>query len=111
MFCDKCGTLLDRKVEEDGTSTVFCPTCGWTADPKNQNLVVKSEIPHDFQKEATIQIDEEVQKEQQQAVTAQECPKCKNNKAYYWQLQTRRSDEGATTFYRCTECSHTWREY
>ena len=44
-------------------------------------------------------------------VTAASCPKCDNNEAYYWTVQTRRGDEGATEFYRCTKCKHTWRNY
>ena len=40
-----------------------------------------------------------------------ECPKCKNNKAVWWLLQTRSGDEPPTQFYRCTKCAQTWREY
>ncbi|MFQ5979329.1 MAG: transcription factor S [Candidatus Heimdallarchaeota archaeon] len=108
MFCNKCGTLLESKREEDGTNTVFCPSCGGTVDPKKQNLVMTSKIEHELEKEKTVIIEEDLQS---MPIMAQECPKCGNNRVYYWQLQTRRSDEGATTFYRCTKCDHTWREY
>jgi DNA-directed RNA polymerase subunit M len=40
-----------------------------------------------------------------------ECPKCKNNLAVWWMLQTRSADEATTQFYRCTKCNHTWRNY
>ena len=40
-----------------------------------------------------------------------ECPKCGNNLAYVWQVQTRGSDESSTQFFRCTKCNHTFREY
>ncbi len=41
----------------------------------------------------------------------EECPKCGNKKAVYWQVQTRSGDESMTTFFRCTKCRYTWREY
>ena len=40
-----------------------------------------------------------------------ECPKCGNNTAYWWLLQTRSGDEPPTQFYRCTKCGYTWRQY
>jgi len=39
------------------------------------------------------------------------CPKCKNDTAYTWGVQMRGSDEGETSFYKCTKCKHTWRKY
>ena len=40
-----------------------------------------------------------------------ECPKCKNDEAMWWFLQTRSGDEPPTQFYRCVKCNHTWRSY
>jgi DNA-directed RNA polymerase subunit M len=31
--------------------------------------------------------------------------------AYFWTQQTRGADEPETRFFKCTKCSHTWREY
>ncbi len=39
------------------------------------------------------------------------CDKCGNKVAYYWTQQTRGADEPETRFFKCTKCSHTWREY
>ena len=39
------------------------------------------------------------------------CLKCKNDKAYFWTMQTRAADESETKFYKCTKCKHTWRDY
>ena len=45
--------------------------------------------------------------------TAKSCPKCGNDRAYWWLIQTRSSDEPPTQFFKCTneKCNHTWREY
>ncbi len=40
-----------------------------------------------------------------------ECPRCGNNTAYVWQVQTRGADESSTQFMRCTKCNYTFREY
>ncbi len=40
-----------------------------------------------------------------------ECPKCGNDKAFWWMVQTRSIDESTTQFYRCTKCGYTWRDY
>lgn len=39
------------------------------------------------------------------------CPKCGNDTAYYWEIQTRSADEPATRFFKCIKCGHVWREY
>ena len=39
------------------------------------------------------------------------CPKCSHDKAYFWEIQTRASDEPATQFFKCEKCKHTWRHY
>ena len=39
------------------------------------------------------------------------CPKCGHNEAVWWIRQTRSADEAPTTFYRCTKCKYSWREY
>ncbi|KAF2656217.1 DNA-directed RNA polymeras-like protein III subunit RPC10 [Lophiostoma macrostomum CBS 122681] len=41
-----------------------------------------------------------------------QCPndKCRNDKAYWYQLQIRSADEPMTAFYKCTKCEKEWRE-
>jgi DNA-directed RNA polymerase subunit M len=39
-----------------------------------------------------------------------ECPKCGNNTANVWQVQTRGSDESSTQFLRCLRCGFIHRE-
>ena len=44
-------------------------------------------------------------------VVLEKCPQCGNDKAYFWTVQTRASDESETKFYKCVKCGHTRREY
>ncbi len=46
-----------------------------------------------------------------ETIAKTKCPKCDNDTAYTWIVQTRSGDEGPTVFYRCTKCSYTWRVY
>ncbi|MGD0251003.1 MAG: transcription factor S [Thermoplasmata archaeon] len=43
--------------------------------------------------------------------TAEVCPKCGNDEAYWVLRQTRGSDEPETRIFECTKCGHKWREY
>ena len=37
------------------------------------------------------------------------CRKCKSNKCWHYQLQTRSADEPMTTYVTCLDCSHKWK--
>jgi DNA-directed RNA polymerase subunit M len=84
-----------------------CPKCG-AEQPMTEEMKIER---------ATKETDKIVvigKKEQNLRTTPQvkaECPKCGNDKAYWWMVQTRGIDESSTQFYRCTKCSHTWRDY
>ena len=43
-------------------------------------------------------------------LSAANCGKCGNDRAYYQQLQIRSADEPMTTFYKCAACGLRWRE-
>ena len=60
-------------------------------------------------KEGNVQIEED--KDTAYPLVDKECPKCGNKKAYFWEIQTRASDEPATQFFKCEKCKHTWRHY
>ncbi len=90
----------------------ICPNCGYERELNSSNNIrFVSEVKE--KKKEVIVIDEKEQKELEKVYsrTIAECPKCGNREAYYWFLQTRRSDEPPTRFYRCTKCNYTWREY
>lgn len=42
--------------------------------------------------------------------TAAACDRCGHGEAFFFQMQTRSADEPMSTFYRCAECGHQWKE-
>jgi DNA-directed RNA polymerase subunit M len=62
------------------------------------------------EKEITI-VDDEEEKIKTLPTIQIRCPKCDNNLAFWWLRQLRAADESEVRFFRCTECSHTWRQY
>ena len=85
----------------------LCPKCG-AEDPLDDSIVYSK---GGAEKDKVVVIGK---KEMNLRTTPQAkiiCPKCENNTAYWWLVQTRGMDESSTQFYRCTKCGHTWREY
>lgn len=99
MFCPKCGSMLLPGKEK---GEVSC-SCGYT---NKGNLELK-EKPKNKKEDVKITTsnDDNLPK------TKAECPKCKNEEAYFWMIQTRAGDEPETKFLKCTKCKHTWRDY
>jgi len=114
-FCPKCGTrLVPKKVksEKKESLTLTCPKCGYKkrmASEKTTPKVAKV-IQHNPQQQVAV-ISKEEQKLRTLPTVRIECPKCGNNTAYVWQVQTRGADESSTQFLRCTKCGYTFREY
>ena len=95
-FCPKCGCMLTDKN---------CSRCGHQT--KSDIKLESSEKIEDYFKGVIINKgDEEIH-----PIVDAFCSKCQNNKAYFWTLQTRASDEAETKFFRCTKCRNTWRDY
>ncbi len=111
-FCPKCGTMLRPQRESNGRNVLLCPKCGYRKEVgKSGKYVLSQDIRHS-ERERTLVIegggDVRILPKIKGEVT---CPKCGNDEAYYWMMQTRRADEPPTRFYRCTRCNHVWREY
>jgi len=102
-FCPKCGSLLIPK-KEDNKRIMAC-SCGY----KNTDAQATT-MKETIKKESEIEVVEEGKNETLPLVEAI-CPKCNHDKAYFWLIQTRASDEPETKFYRCEKCKHTWRDY
>ncbi|MHC1590629.1 MAG: transcription factor S [Candidatus Helarchaeales archaeon] len=109
-FCPECESLLYPQKNAKGKMVLKCRKCG-TEIPlkKNTNVEpvkIKEELNHE---EEDIPV---IEDEIDTLPTRREiCEKCGNDQAFYWQVQTRSADESMTTFFRCTKCKHTWREY
>jgi len=102
MFCPKCGSMLRPKLVRD--KKVMGCNCGYVAD-KSQSTLTFTEKREDKLGEIEV-----VEKETSiHPVVDEECPKCKNPKAFTWSQQMRAGDEPETIFYKCTECGHQWR--
>ena len=102
VFCPKCGSVLFPKKEKG--KKVFRCSCGYV-DKKMQAPELKEELGP---REEIPVVDKEIEP---LPLAEAECPKCGHNKAYFWTLQTRASDEPETKFFRCEKCRHTWRDY
>ena len=114
-FCPKCGSRLEPKKSKSGKEAslvLVCPKCGYKKQEQNQKSEPKvgKVIQHTPQQFVAV-ISKEEQKLRTLPTVRIECPKCGNNTAYVWQVQTRGADESSTQFLRCTKCSYTFREY
>ncbi|MCJ7633595.1 transcription factor S [Candidatus Bathyarchaeota archaeon] len=111
IFCPTCGTrlVLVKKQEMNTAMEYQCRKCGYSDSCLpgiHDHVIAKSNATE----EVVVVFDKELELSTMPMIKA-ECPKCHNNLAYVWQVQTRSGDEGSTQFFRCTKCSQTWRLY
>lgn len=102
-FCPKCGSILVQKKKNLG-----CNRCTYSSKEKKQPKMKLTEKIIDGKKEVAVvkEKDTEVL-----PIVSEVCKQCKNDKAFFWTVQTRSGDEAETKFFKCTKCAHTWREY
>ncbi|TRO45736.1 transcription factor S [Candidatus Bathyarchaeota archaeon] len=114
-FCPKCGSRLEfKKPKSDKAASLnlVCPKCGYQKKESGNTVEPKigKVIQHNPQQFVAV-IGKKEQKLRTLPTVRIECPKCGNNTAYVWQVQTRSADESSTQFLRCTKCNYTFREY
>ena len=112
-FCPKCGSRLEPKKSKNGKETslvLVCPKDGYKKEAGKKVEPPGKVIQHNPQQLVAV-IGKEEQKLRTLPTVRVECPKCENNTAYVWQVQTRGADESSTQFLRCTKCNYTFREY
>jgi len=103
MFCPKCGAMLRPKVVRD--KKVMACSCGYVTDKNASSTVKFTEKREDMNRGVEI-VEKEISPH---PIIDEECPDCKNPKAYTWSQQMRAGDEPETIFYKCTQCGHQWR--
>jgi len=92
-FCLNCGTRLVSKPSEEGIKDglhMVCPKCGYKKQGKQKLTVAPKSIKRFFKPSITV-----ISKEHQirtLPTTDKACPKCGNNLAFYWQVQTRHTN-------------------
>jgi len=101
-FCPRCGAVLIHKKKRDA-----CPRCSYSAKGK-----IKLKISEKIEEKKRINVISEKDSEVYPIIELEKpCEECGSNKAYFWTIQTRSSDEAETKFFKCTKCEYTWREY
>ena len=100
-FCPKC----EVRLKKSNKTSAICPKCGYSES-------IAKETKKETKKELSeLNIVEGDEGKETLSTIKIDCEKCGNNEAVWWMLQTRSADEPTTQFYRCTKCSHTWRNY
>jgi transcription factor S len=113
-FCEKCGSrLIPRKISSGNQVMLMlvCNKCQYKKPESEEELIrTTGKVIEHGPKQYVAVIDKESQLSTMPTVQI-DCPRCSNNTANVWQVQTRGSDESSTQFLRCTRCNYTFREY
>lgn len=111
-FCNECGSrLVPKKVASGNQQLVMlvCTKCHFKKQEPDQYVKVNGKMIEHSPKQFVAVIGKEEQLSTLPTLQI-ECPKCGNNVANVWQVQTRWSDESSTQFFRCVNCGYTFRE-
>ena len=105
-FCKTCGSLMVPTKTDSGVLLV-CKKCE-TTEAADKDIKLKTMIKNKDRQKTVVVSD----RTNAEGTEVKECPDCHENRmVIQWQVQTRSADEAPTTFYKCTYCSHTWRDY
>ncbi len=91
----------------DGTVEYVCKKCE-VSEKSDKDIVLKQKMKGHDRIETVVIADQE----EDSGTEEMFCPNCKaTRKVAQWQVQTRSADEAPTTFFKCTTCQETWRDY
>lgn len=105
QFCDDCGSMM---VARDGA--MVCTACGASA-ARDEDRAAEFVSTEEQSEDDVIEADMEADLEGKPTATDVTCENCGHGEAWYDIRQTASADEPPTRFFRCKECTHTWREY
>jgi DNA-directed RNA polymerase subunit M len=101
-FCDDCGSMM--KTNDDKW---VCGSCGFE---KVRDSAKEAQMVTTQGQEKSEVVDVSDAEDKGLPTTTVHCPKCGNDRAYWYMQQIRSADESETRFFVCTECEHKWRE-
>jgi len=101
-FCNDCGAIIMGKKGEE----VACPNCS-----KKQKSKSSISLNEKIKKTEEIEVIDTKSKDNVHSIVDDKCEKCGETKIYFWTKQMRSGDEPETQFFKCTSCSHQWRDY
>lgn len=113
-FCAECGSRLRPKKIGSGNQNMImmaCTKCEYKRSEDNSNVKFNAKVIEHSPKQFVAVIGKEEQELRTMPTIKIECPRCGNNTANVWLVQTRGSDESSTQFLRCVNCGYTFREY
>ena len=109
-FCPDCGDLFDFEIIQN--NFIICQRCGGKTSIENiKNHCIETEDTYQEYKIWVGKLKNEEDKlrtkqEEKRTIINEICPKCGNNKMYFYTMQVRSADEGSTVFYECVKCHY-----
>ena len=109
-FCSTCGSrMMPKKIEGSSLLQLVCPKCNKKVEKFSSLPSETVRVIRHSPKQCIAVIDKEGDLRTLPTISV-ECPRCGNNRAYVWLVQTRGTDESSTQFMRCVKCGFTIRE-